>query len=131
MTININDLTLGQLKELNSLLGHSSSNSQSDLYSDFIGDYVICRSRGEGVNAGYVVKADDTGVILKDARRLYYHAPKDTKMSWCEGVAKSGLSESSKVGTTSEKLIVEDYSLTLCTEEARQSIQSAPDHEQS
>lgn len=40
--------------------------------------YVICRTRNEGINAGYVKDLDSTGVILEDARRLYYHKPKDS-----------------------------------------------------
>lgn len=88
-----------------------------------IGDFVICRSRNEGINAGTVVELDDTGVILKDCRRIWYHKPKDKDLSWYEGVAKSGLSDDSKVSCTCEvKVIIEDYSLTLCTETAKQSI---------
>ena len=102
-----------------------------DLYARYFGKYVICRSRSEGVNAGEVIAADATGVILKDARRLYYHKPVDKNMSWYEGVAMTGLSEDSLVGPAVEKIIVEDYSLTLCSPIAMQSIKSAPTNKQS
>ena len=93
------------------------------LGSELIGRFVICRSRNEGINAGTVKALDDTGVILTDCRRIWYHKPKDVNKSWYEGVAESGLSDDSKVScTVSEKVIIEDYSLTVCTEESAKSI---------
>jgi len=81
--------------------------------SVMIGKAVIVRSRNEGINVGIVELADDTGVVLKNARRLYYHKPLDKSLSWYEGVAESGISSDSKVsGTVSRKVIVEDYSMT-------------------
>lgn len=88
-----------------------------------IGEKVIVRSRNEGVNAGIVVLADETGVELKSCRRIWYHKPKDKSLSWYEGVAETGLDSSSKVsGTVSQKIIIEDYSMTKCTEDAFKSI---------
>ena len=84
---------------------------------------MIVRSRNEGVNCGYVKQADDTGVILTDARRIYYHRPLDKKLSWYEGVAISGLDGSSKMSNSvSEKIIIEDYSITICTDLAKKSL---------
>lgn len=78
-----------------------------------IGKAVIVRSRNEGINIGIVELADDAGVVLKNARRLYYHRPKDKSLSWYEGVAMSGISDNSKVsGTVDRKVIIEDYSMT-------------------
>ena len=91
--------------------------------SRMIGKNVIVRSRNEGINAGTVVLADDTGVELKNCRRIWYHKPKDKTLSWYEGVAVAGLSDDSKVsGTVSRKVIIEDYSMTECTDEAFKSI---------
>ena len=81
--------------------------------SVMIGENVIVRSRNEGINVGTVLVADETGVVLKNSRRLWYHKPADTNLSWYEGVAKSGLSKDSKVsGTVPTKAIIEDYSMT-------------------
>lgn len=81
--------------------------------SRMIGKNVIVRSRNEGINVGTVVVADDTGVELKNCRRLWYHKPKDVNLSWYEGVANSGISSDSKVSATVEsKFIIEDYSMT-------------------
>lgn len=127
--MNLDELTLGQIKKLSTLI-NEGSNNKSDLYERYIGKYVICRSRNEGVNAGKVIAADETGVILEDARRLYYHKPINKNVSWYEGVAKYGISKDSRLGTAIEKIIVENYSLTICSMEAEKSIREAKDNEQ-
>ena len=127
--MDINNLTIGQLKDLQNLIGGNLGKSEN-IYSRYIGKYVVCRSRNEGINAGKVIALDETGVILEDARRLYYHKPVNKNVSWYEGVAKTGLDKSSKVGTSIEKIIAEDYSLTVCTDEAEKSIREAKDNEQ-
>ena len=127
--MNINDLTIGQAKELSDMFG--GKEKKESLLDRYVGQYVICRSRNEGVNAGTVLKLDETGVILANARRLYYHKPDNKSVSWYEGVAKFGLSDDSKVGAAAEKAIVEGYSLTVCTKEAEKSLVGAKDHEQS
>lgn len=104
-----------------------STKSETQLASSFIGAYVICRSRNEGINAGYVEALDDTGVILTSVRRIWYHKPKDVNTSWYEGVALSGLSSDSKVSCSVEKkVIMEDYSLTLCSKDSEESIIGMP-----
>ena len=100
--------------------------------TSLIGKFVIVRSRNEGINAGTVIAADDTGIILEKSRRLYYHSPKDNKLSWYEGVAISGLSDNSKIsGTVNQKVIVEDYSATICTDVSKKSIMEKIPNEQS
>ena len=47
--------------------------TNDSLFNDYIGKYVIVRTRNEGINAGYLKKADETGCVLQDARRIYYH----------------------------------------------------------
>lgn len=132
--INIDDLTFGQFKQLTSIIDNNSNLNtkiKSNLFNRYVGRYVICRTRNEGINAGKVIDCDETGVILEDARRLYYHKPMDKTLSWYEGVALEGLSRDSKIGAEVEKVIVEDYSLTVCTEKSEKSIRSAKANEQS
>ena len=89
----------------------------------YAGRFVIVRSRNEGINAGTLKAADNTGCILVNCRRLWSHRPKDQSLSWYEGVAMSGIQDGCKVsGTVTAKIIVEDYSITLCTDEAKKSI---------
>lgn len=128
--MNINELTIGQVKEISELFG-GQADKKSTMLSSYIGKYVICRSRNEGVNAGFVKDIDETGVVLEDARRLSYpFIPANKQVSWYEGVAKHGISNDSKVGTAVEKCIIEDYSLTVCTDLAKNSLIEAKDYEQ-
>ena len=130
--MNIDELKFGELKEIANLFGNQAPERKADnIYDRYIGKYVICRTRNEGINAGKVIALDETGVILEDARRLYYHEPKDKSKSWYEGVAESGLNSNSKVGVAVEKIIVEDYSLTICSDIAEESIREAKNYEQS
>ena len=116
--MDINELTIGEAKELANLFGNNSVIREANIYSRYVGKYVICRTRNEGINAGKVLELDETGVILEDARRLYYHIPANKNVSWYEGVAV-------------EKNLAEDYSLTICSKKAEKSIRGADDHAQS
>jgi hypothetical protein len=130
--MNIDEMTIKQVREIATIINGVSGSNVRNLYSQYIGKYVIVRSRNEGINAGTVVDIDDTGVVIKDARRLWRHMPKDRSMSWYEGVATSGLGDGSRVSNTvSQKVICEDYSLTICTNEAEESIRGAESNEQS
>lgn len=129
--MNIDELTYGQIKEIAKLACGTTKPSTGGLGNQFVGRYVIVRSRNEGINAGKVFELDDTGIILEDARRLYYHKPANKELSWYEGVALEGLSKDSKVGAEVTKLIVEDYSITVCSKEAEKSIRGAKTNAQS
>lgn len=121
--MNVDELTLGQIKELQSLLSNQAIevNTSGDIFKDAIGKYVIVRSRNEGINAGTLVKANMHGCVLKDARRIWYHKPNE--YAWYEGVAVSGLADGSKISTAvGEKYIIEDYSITLCESKASDNI---------
>jgi hypothetical protein len=126
--MDINEIKLGDILKISSMFNNNQK--QNNLLDRYVGKYVICRTRNEGINAGEVVALDDTGVILKDARRLYYHKPLDKSVSWYEGVAVTGISKDSKIGAAVEKAIIEDYSLTVCSELAKLSIVSAKTNEQ-
>ena len=83
--MNINDLTIGQAKELASLF--QTTTTKENIVSPFIGVYVIARCYSAGVHAGEVVAVDGENVVLKDSRRLWSWKAK-------EGVALSGLAQS-------------------------------------
>lgn len=134
MSINIDDMTYGQLKQINALFyGMEALNSKESIsiHQRNIGKYVLVRSRNEGINAGVVVAADETGIVLSECRRVWYHRPAD-ETSWYEGVANSGLRKDSKVSApVLEKAIIEDYSITICTDVAEKSIREIKSHAQS
>lgn len=110
------------LNELIQAISQKEKKDDSNFLSGYIGKYVICRTRNEGINAGKVKAINSTGVVLEDSKRIWYHKPSDQKLSWYEGVAISGLSDDSRVSASCDKVIVEDYSLTICTSEAELSI---------
>src|SRR5210317_703232 len=125
--MNIDDMTYGELKQIATLF---SNKSNENLTENAKGKYVLVRSRNEGINAGFVKASDETGIILTEARRIWYHKPKDNKTAWYEGVAKTGLSDDSKIScAVDEKAIIESYSITFCTKEAQKSIQEFKSHE--
>ena len=127
----IDSLTIKEAREIAAMFSGLQKPTGVSFLEKYIGKYVIVRSRNEGINAGFVKEIDETGVVLTEARRIWYHKPKDRKTTWYEGVSLSGLSSDSKISVAvSEKAIVEDYSITICTEEARLSIQNHPSYEQ-
>lgn len=128
--MDINDMTIRQAKELTAIFGGNSADVRTVAHT-MVGKYAIIRSRNEGINAGLILAADHTGVVLGNARRLWHHRPKVTTESWYEGVANHGLSSDSRVsGVATQKAIIEDYSVTVCSDEARQSIEAAVAHAQ-
>lgn len=90
--MNINDLTIGQAKELTSMFGATSSVSPMH---PFVGKYVIARCYSAGVHAGEVVSVDGENVILKDSRRLWSWKAEDGVA--LSGVAQHGIKAGSKL----------------------------------
>lgn len=133
--MDIDNLTLGQIKQVQGLLqnNHTHADVQANNFigKEAIGKYVIVRTRNEGLNAGYVKTLDNTGIILTESRRIWYLKPENKSECWYEGVANSGLDKSSKLSAPVEqKIIIEDYSITYCSEAAQKSIKEFPNHEQ-
>ena len=126
MSINIDSLTIAEAREIAAMFAQVTTQKASRITDKLIGEYVIVRSRNEGINAGYVDAADETGIVLRDARRLWYHKPADAAESWYEGVANHGLSADSKISApVAIKAIIEDYSVTVCTDKSKASIEGA------
>ena len=74
MSININDLTLGQAREIAAQFGAQPSSTTltaSEEQSVFLCKHVLVRTFSAGVHIGYLVKKDGTNVLLKDARRIW------------------------------------------------------------
>jgi hypothetical protein len=63
--MNIDSLTIGQVRELTAMLNGSVAKT-----SPFVGRYVIIRTYSAGVHAGELVSQDGDIVVLKGARRL-------------------------------------------------------------
>ena len=115
--MNINDLTLGQAKELAALFGAT----QTVNAHPFIGKYVIARCYSAGVHAGEVVSVDGENVILKNSMRLWSWKAKDGVA--LSGVAQTGLQKGCKVDTENPEIYLSGVcELIPCSKTAKDSI---------
>jgi hypothetical protein len=121
--MNINDLTLGQLKEIAAMFPQHQQEHKLD--NKMIGKYVIIRCHDAGVHAGYLESYDGRSAILTDVRRLWYWRPAN-KQKYLSGVATAGLHESSKVGAKVERThFTEDCEIIQVSPTAILSIEGA------
>lgn len=126
MKINLNDLTIGEAKELANLF---NNNKTSTFAHHLIGKYVIIRTYAAGVWFGILDQKSGNEVILKQARRMYKF--------WCEksislsGVALYGIKhdESQICGAVNE-VWLEAIEILPTNEVATASLLSAPEVEQ-
>ena len=122
--MNINDLTVGQLKDIAKIAaGLGVCGATQSAPSAAVGKYCIVRTYSAGVFAGEVVSHDGDQVMLKNCRRLW---------SWTanSGIALSGLAisglKSGKVDTaTPEHFLVGAIELIPCSDTAKESINGA------
>lgn len=89
--MNIDDLTIGQAKELVKQFGGENNEPESYL----LGQYVIVRSRESGVHAGFLTQRHNRLVVLKESRRLWYWKAKMEHT--LSAVALHGLGDGSKI----------------------------------
>ena len=113
--MNIDELTLGQIKQLQGLFtGESKS---SDGLNGMVGKKVIIRTSSAGVWFGVLSEKSSNEVIIKDARRMWkWWAAESISLSAC---AKFGVKHS-------ESKIVEAIEIIPCTEKAIESLEGAP-----
>ena len=67
--MNINELTIGQAKELAALFGATST---AHTPSPFIGQHVLLRTRNAGVHIGTLVSLSCGDAVISGVRRLWY-----------------------------------------------------------
>ena len=118
--MNINDLTIGEAKELAALFGGVSNNVQGKQHP-YIGKYVIARCYAAGVHAGIVESVDGESVFLKDSRRLWSWKAKDGIA--LSGVAQTGIKADSKVDVINPTIYLTGVcELIPTTKESQESI---------
>lgn len=95
-TMNIDNLTFGELKQIAALFNAAQPAAQT--IDPMVGQYVICRCYSAGVHAGVLVSQVGDVAVLKDSRRLWsWTAKAGIALS---GVAQNGIQkEKSKVDT--------------------------------
>jgi hypothetical protein len=119
--MNINDLTIGEAKELANLFGNSTDSSG---LNGMIGEKVIIRTYSAGVFFGKLVEKSGNEVILENARRLWlWQAKSSISLS---AVAIDGVNESgSKICGAVESIWLEAIEILPCTSDAIKSIEGA------
>lgn len=125
--MNINDLTIGQAKELVALFGNQvSAQPALQLDAHLIGKPVIIRTYSAGVHYGILDGRQGAEVRLKDTRRIWYW----NKAFTLSKLATDGLdAKSSKLSVTIPEIVLtEAIEIIPVTEKAAASISSAKAH---
>lgn len=120
--MNINDLTIGEAKELANLFNSKIDNNQPNGLSSLIGRKVIIRTYSAGVHYGKLIEKAGTEVIIEKARRLWYWKTKNGGISISE-IANQGLDSSSKVCEEVELQWLDAIEIIPCTESAIENIE--------
>ena len=122
--MNLNDLTIGQGKELAALFCNNSITTKEVIgvsQHPFIGKYVIARCYSAGVHAGTVVSVDGENVVLSDSIRLWQWKAKDGIA--LSGVAQHGIKSDSKLDCANPVIYLTGVcELIPCTQKAKESI---------
>lgn len=124
MSINIDDLTIAQVKQLQNLIGVQSQQKTSNYFSSLIGKKCIIRTYAAGVHFGELIEKDGKEIILKNARRLWYWKTANSGISLNE-VANAGLHKDSKVCAAVSHIWLEAVEIIPCSDEAIKNIEAA------
>ena len=129
--MNIVDLTLGQIKQIQSMLGGISERANSTYIDKFyIGKKCIIRTYSAGCWFGEIAQKDGEEIILNNARRL--HRWKPAKSISLSAVAKYGLDENVsdlRICPTIESVWLNQIEILPCTGIAIKSIEGYKDVE--
>lgn len=128
MSACIDNLTIGEIKELKSLLSGGATNND-EVSSHLYGQYVIVRARDAGVHAGYLEHQSGRCVRLRDARRLWkWRAATGISLS---DVAASGVraSDCRIAAVVSSQSILDACEVLSTSTAARNSITEATTYE--
>ncbi|WP_226019749.1 hypothetical protein [Novosphingobium sp. FKTRR1] len=95
----------------------------------WIGKYVVVRTRDAGVHAGILKSRTARECELTESRRLWYWKVAENG-AFLSGVATNGLDyKASKIGAPIDVLLTENCEIIACSEKAAQSIAQAPTYE--
>ena len=122
--MSINDLTIGQAKELAALFGNQQSSNDGIQFG--IGKNVIIRTYSAGVWCGTLSQKSGNEVILTNARRLWrWWAAESISLS---GVANFGIIEDkSQIAPKVDGVWLEAIEIIQTTDKAEKSIMGAKD----
>jgi len=124
MNFDIDNFTLGQLKQIAALVNNQIAQpqpQQSTAPHPFIGKYVIARCYSAGVHAGTVVSVDGENVVLTNSRRLWSWKAKDGIA--LSGVAQTGVVAPCKIDVANPEIYLTGVcELIPCSLSAKESI---------
>ena len=122
--MNIDNLTLGQIKQIQARLGNPTTQPQDGL-NTMIGKKVIIRTYSAGVWFGRLKEKSGNEVIITEARRMWrWWANESISLS---GVALYGVKhDDSKIIEAVGAVWLEAIEIIPCTDTAIQSLESAP-----
>ena len=120
--MNINELTIGQVKELAAMFG--TKQGESTGLNCMIGKKVIIRTYSAGVWFGELSQKDRNEVIMKNARRMWsWWAKEGISLS---SVAVHGIKkDKSKIAEAVESVWLEAIEIIPCSEASIKIIESA------
>lgn len=125
--MNIDDLTIGEAKELAFLFGKKETATTSISCCSLVGKKCIFRSYASGVHYGELAEKDGKEVIIKNARRLWYWKTTNKGISLSE-VALTGLAKDSKVCAAVDSIWLEAIEIIPCTKEAIKNIEAQDEY---
>jgi len=122
--MNINELTIGEAKELANLFGSNNNQNRSVTLNTMLNKKVIIRTYSAGVWFGLLSEKSGNEVILKDARRMYrWWAKESISLS---AVAIYGVKhDKSKIVEPVKSVWLEAIEIIPCSENAIESLESA------
>jgi hypothetical protein len=121
--MNIDDITIGEARQLSSLFSKALPATSNSPTFSMIGKKVIIRTFSAGVHYGELVEKDGKEVILGNARRLWYWKTANKGISLSE-VANEGLAKDSKVCAPVDAIWLEAVEIIPCTKEAIKNIEA-------
>ena len=122
--MNINDLTIGQAKELAAMFANNVPTTPA-IDCKMIGKYVIVRCRDAGVHAGVLESYNGRECVLTESRRMWYWKPADGQ-KYLSGLAIAGAHEDSKIGASLNRIfLTENCEIIECSAKAESSIRGA------
>ena len=119
--MNLDDLTLGQVKQLQNLCGSVPTTE----FEPFLGQYVIVRTYSAGVFAGTIKQRIGQKVLLENSRMLWKFNNANNGLALSE-TATYGINQAnSKICCVVPSRLVQDIEIIACTDIARKTIEGA------
>lgn len=125
--MNIDELTIGEAKELACLFGKKESASAGINCCSMTGKKCIIRTQSAGVHFGELSEKSGKEVILKNSRRLWYWKTANKGISLSE-VANAGVAKDSKVCAPVDFIWLEAIEIIPCTKEAIKNIEGQDEY---